>query len=155
VVQERLRLGNQVCYPLYASARRIMKLYKPFLVPLGLTYTQYLAMMVLWEDEACSVSGLGDRLDLDSGTLTPLLKRLESQGYVKRTRSAWDERIVIVEPTPKGRALEMEALAIPAKMRACLALPDEDLKELHRLLHRILETPEPGCAEPLEEGNPA
>jgi MarR family transcriptional regulator, organic hydroperoxide resistance regulator len=151
MTSEPLRLGSQVCYPLYASARRIMKRYKPFLEPLGLTYTQYLVMMVLWEDKACSVSGLGARLDLDSGTLTPLLKRLEAQGYVKRNRSAWDERIVVVEATPKGVALETEALAIPAKMRACLDLPDEDLKELRRLLDGILRSPDP-AEEDADEG---
>ncbi len=152
MAHESLRLSNQVCFPLYASARHIMKLYKPFLDPLDLTYTQYLAMMVLWEDGATTVSGLGDRLYLDSGTLTPMLKRLEASGYVKRTRSAWDERVVIVEPSEKGLALESEALAIPARMRACLELTDEDLKELRRLLGNFLGDPKNGSAKPPEEG---
>jgi len=139
MAHEQLRLGNQVCFPLYASARRITKLYKPFLDPLGLTYTQYLAMLVLWEVGATPVTALADRLELDSGTVTPLLKRLEAQGLVRRTRSTWDERVVSIAPTEAGLALEARAAGIPARMVSCLGIAEADLRELRRLLDLILD----------------
>lgn len=115
-----LRLDHQLCFALYSSSLAMTKLYKPLLDPLGLTYPQYLAMLVLWEGDGLTVSQLGDRLMLDSGTLTPLLKRLESAGLVQRLRDTADERRVLLRLTRDGRALKRKALAVPAAV-ACAA----------------------------------
>lgn len=142
-----LLLKNQLCFPLYASARKIVAAYTPYLKELGLTYPQYVTMMVLWEDRTITMRDLGERLYLDSGTLTPVLKKLEAQGYVKRSRKPEDERIVMVEITPEGTALRDKALKVPHAM-GCLinrkgplftAEEVADLKEkLYRILH-VLE----------------
>lgn len=108
-----LLLKNQLCFPLYASARKIVAAYTPFLKEIGLTYAQYVTMMVLWEEKAITMRDLGERLYLDSGTLTPVLKKLESMGYVKRYRKPDDERVVVVEITPDGIALRDKALEVP------------------------------------------
>ena len=141
-----LLLKNQLCFPLYASARKIVAAYTPYLKELGLTYPQYVTMMVLWEDRTITMRDLGERLYLDSGTLTPVLKKLEAQGYVKRYRKPDDERVV-VEITPDGLALRDKALKVPHAM-GCLinrkgplftAEEVADLKEkLYRILH-VLE----------------
>ena len=133
-----LKLENQVCFPLYACARETIKLYKPFLDKLELTYTQYITMMVLWEGKEVTVKELGDRLYLDSGTLTPLLKKLEEKGLVDRRRSTVDERNLLVSITEKGQALRQEAEYIPAEMAKCLVLDKEETKELYRLLYKML-----------------
>lgn len=109
-----LQLDNQLCFALYSSSLAMTKLYKPLLVELGLTYPQYLVMLVLWEQDALMVSALGDKLYLDSGTLTPLLKRLEVGGFILRQRAADDERRVLVTLTPTGRQLKQQAARIPA-----------------------------------------
>ena len=109
-----LRIDNQLCFALYSSSLAMTKLYKPLLVELGLTYPQYLVMLVLWEQDALMVSALGDKLHLDSGTLTPLLKRLEVGGFISRQRAADDERRVLVTLTPTGRQLKQQAARIPA-----------------------------------------
>jgi DNA-binding MarR family transcriptional regulator len=109
-----LQLDNQLCFALYSSSLAMTKLYKPLLVELGLTYPQYLVMLVLWEQDALMVSALGDKLHLDSGTLTPLLKRLEVGGFISRQRAADDERRVLVTLTPTGRQLKQQAARIPA-----------------------------------------
>ena len=106
---DALKLDNQVCFPLYAAAREVTKLYRPYLDALNLTYTQYITMMVLWENRSCSAKKLGEKLYLDSGTLTPVIKSLEQKGFVKRSRSAVDERVLMVEVTDKGFALREEA----------------------------------------------
>ena len=135
---DMLKLENQLCFPLYASAREVIRQYKPFLDEINLTYTQYIAMMVLWEDGAVSVKDLGDRLMLDSGTLTPLLKKMEAKGLITRTRSAEDERVLIVALTPMGAALRDRALDVPARMAQCSKLDPQDAAELHRILYKLL-----------------
>ncbi len=133
-----LRLDNQLCFPLYAASREIIRLYRPHLEALDLTYTQYITMMVLWEEREISVKLLGQRLYLDSGTLTPLLKSLEAKDYVTRTRSETDERVVLVRLTEKGLALQERALAVPAGMRACVRLTDDEAATLYKLLYKLL-----------------
>ena len=108
-----LKLDNFLCFAIYSTANAVTRAYQPRLSALGLTYPQYLVMVVLWEEENQTVSAIGDRLNLDSGTLTPLLKRLEAQGLIKRTRSTEDERQVLIALTPQGRALKEEARAVP------------------------------------------
>ena len=111
-----LALDKQLCFALYSASLAMTKVYKPLLAPLGLTYPQYLVMLALWEHDGQSVSALGDKLALDSGTLTPLLKRLETQGRVRRERDAEDERRVIVQLTPAGRQMKVEARRIPPEI---------------------------------------
>ena len=134
-----LRLRSQLCFPLYACSREMIKLYKPFLDELGLTYTQYITMMVLWEHKAMTVKALGQELYLDSGTLTPLLKKLEEKGLVTRRRSDLDERNLIVTITELGEAMRDQALHIPGEMAKCVNLPNEDIRDLYRMLHQLLE----------------
>ena len=136
---DALKLSKQLCFPLYACSREMSKLYKPWLDELGLTYTQYITMMVLWEHHATTVKALGQERYLDSGTLTPLLKKLEEKGLVTRRRSEQDERNLIVTLTEKGEALREEALHIPAEMTKCVNLPKEDIRELYRMLYQMLE----------------
>ena len=136
---EALKLSKQLCFPLYACSREMIKLYKPYLDELGLTYTQYITMMVLWEHKAMTVKALGQELYLDSGTLTPLLKKLEEKGLVTRRRSDLDERNLIVTITEKGEAMRDQALHIPAEMTKCINLPKEDIRDLYRMLHQLLE----------------
>ena len=133
-----LLLQNQLCFPLYAVSKEVVRLYKPFLDEIGLTYTQYIAMLVLWEKQALTVKELGEHLYLDSGTLTPLLKKMEVQGLVNRQRNAADERSVIVSLTEGGRALREKALSIPEKIGSCLPLSRDDAKTLYQLLYRML-----------------
>ena len=136
---ESLKLSKQLCFPLYACSREMIKLYKPFLDELDLTYTQYITLMVLWEHKAMTVKALGQELYLDSGTLTPLLKKLEEKGLVTRRRSDLDERNLIVTITELGEAMRDQALHIPAEMTKCVNLPKEDIRDLYRMLHQLLE----------------
>ena len=136
---ECLKLSKQLCFPLYACSREMIKLYKPFLDELGLTYTQYITLMVLWEHKAMTVKALGQELYLDSGTLTPLLKKLEEKGLVTRRRSDLDERNLIVTITELGESMRDQALHIPEEMTKCSNLPREDIRELYRMLHQLLE----------------
>ena len=133
-----LRLENQLCFPLYAASREIIRLYRSRLEALDLTYTQYITMMVLWEEQEINVKQLGKRLYLDSGTLTPLLKSLEGKGYVVRKRSEADERIVLVRLTQAGLALQEQALDVPAELRACIHLSTEESEQLYHLLYKLL-----------------
>jgi len=135
---DELKLENQLCFPLYACSKEIIRRYKPYLDPLDLTYTQYIAMMVLWEEQNINVKDLGNRLYLDSGTLTPLLKKLESKGYVNRTRSRTDERSVCITLTKRGKALRDEVSDIPAKVGQSVKLSPEEAQQLHRLLNKAL-----------------
>jgi DNA-binding MarR family transcriptional regulator len=139
-----LRLDDQLCFPLYAAARAIQQHYRPLLADLGLTYPQYLVCLVLWETDGLSVSQLGERLHLDSGTLTPLLKRMEKNGLVKRTRRSDDQRVVTVQLTPEGRALEARAEPVPHRLLECLAPPATeatlDPAALKHTLDRLLTT---------------
>jgi len=137
---EQLKLENQLCFPLYACARKIMGAYTPLLKPIGLTYTQYIVFMVLWEKEKVSVGELGRELHLDAGTLTPLLKNLEKLGYVTRERLKEDERVTLVGITEKGDALKELCKDIPMKVgAACTKLDAQDAKDLYRILHKLLK----------------
>ncbi|MDR1570902.1 MAG: MarR family transcriptional regulator [Clostridiales Family XIII bacterium] len=133
-----LALENQLCFPLYAAAREVVKLYKPFLDGIGLTYTQYIAMMALWEHKTLNVKTLGKYLHLDSGTLTPLLKKLEKDGLLTRSRSDKDERELVVTLTEKGADLRERALEIPRKLGECMSLTIEEARALYTLLYKIL-----------------
>lgn len=135
---EQLKLNNQLCFPLYACSKEVVKKYKPFLDEIGLTYTQYITMMVLWDQEKINVKTLGQYLYLDSGTLTPLLKKLEIQGLIARERLAQDERNVIVTLTEEGTKLKEKALEIPGKIGQCISIPKEDAKRLYDLLYEVL-----------------
>lgn len=135
-----LKLDNQLCFPLYACSREIVRQYTPYLEPLGLTYTQYITLMALWEHGTLSVKDMGKLLHLDSGTLTPVLKKLEEKGFVNRRRSREDERSLIVSLTGKGEALREQAVEIPAKVTGGLRLPQEDVQALYRLLNKMLST---------------
>ena len=136
---EQLLLKNQLCFPMYACSRKIVGSYTPYLKPLGLTYTQYIVMMVLWEKESVRVGQLGETLYLDAGTLTPLLKRLEKAGYVTRERSKEDERITVISITREGEKLKEKCKDIPGKLASAgSALTEKDAKELYRLLYLFL-----------------
>ena len=136
---EALKLENQLCFPLYACSRETIKLYKPYLDELDLTYTQYIAMMVLWEKETVTVKELGEALYLDSGTLTPLLKKMEAKGLITRRRSEQDERSLIVRLTDEGMALRERAVDIPRQVASCVQLEPEEAKELYRILYKLLK----------------
>ena len=136
-----LKIENQLCFPLYACAKEVVRKYKPFLDRIDLTYTQYITMMVLWERNTVNVSELGECLYLDSGTLTPLLKKLEAKGLVRRERSREDERVMVITLTEKGLALRDEAVDIPAQMGGCMNLDPEDAANLYRILYKMLRTP--------------
>lgn len=133
-----LKLENQLCFPLYAAAKEVVRRYRPFLEPLGLTYTQYIAMMVFWEHKSISVGKLGEMLCLDSGTLTPMLKKMENAGLITRQRAQEDERVVTVRITEKGEALRDQALDVPLKMQNCVSISAEEAAELVRLLKKIV-----------------
>jgi DNA-binding MarR family transcriptional regulator len=135
---EALKLDNQLCFPLYAASRRIVGLYRPVLDALGLTYTQYITLLALWERDGVTVTSLGDRLYLDSGTLTPVLKKLAAQGLVTRDRGEADERTVVISLTHAGRELKTKAAEVPAKVASCVDLSPADARELHRLLQALL-----------------
>lgn len=137
---DALKLENQLCFPLYAAARKVVALYTPYLKPLGLTYTQYIVMMTLWEKDDVSVGELGEKLYLDTGTLTPVLKRLETDGYVLRERCRPDERVVSIKLTEKGRALRESLKELPQKVGSCMPLPPQDAKALYHLLYQVLES---------------
>ena len=136
---EQLKLKNQLCFPLYAASRRIVNAYTPLLKPLGLTYTQYIVFMVLWENEEVTVGELGATLSLDAGTLTPLLKKLEKDGYITRSRSKEDERITLIKLTKKGDDLKEDCKDIPTKVSSILCnLSEEEIKTLYCLLYKII-----------------
>ncbi len=135
----QLKLENQLCFPLYAASREMIKLYRPYLEPLDLTYTQYVAMMVIWEVNIISVKELGKRLYLDSGTLTPVLKSLEAKGFIKRYRSSEDERVLLVELTESGSELRDRAVDIPAEMSKNVTLDSEERMDFYRLIYKLLD----------------
>ena len=135
---DSLKLENQLCFPLYACSKEIVRRYKTYLGRLDLTYTQYIVMMVMWEEKELNVKELGDKLFLDSGTLTPVLKKLEAKGYVTRERSKIDERTLIVTLTESGKELREKAVDIPVGMRGCLKLSDEEMVQLRTMLNKIL-----------------
>ena len=135
---ESLKLGNQLCFPLYACSKEIIRKYKPYLDNIDLTYTQYITMMVLWEKKIVNVKTLGECLYLDSGTLTPVLKKLESKGYITRERSNEDERNLVVSITPKGEELKDKAIDIPVEIGSCVKLSPDEAKILYNLLYKII-----------------
>ncbi len=135
---DRLKLENQLCFPLYAASREVIRRYHPFLSELDITYTQYIALMILWESAEITAKEMGERLHLDSGTLTPLLKSLEKKGLVTRRRSEEDERVLMVQITEEGAALKEKALEIPARMMSCIPLEQQEAEELYRLLYKVL-----------------
>lgn len=136
--QDPLRLDRQVCFPLYAASNLLTRLYRPVLAGIGLTYPQYLVMLVLWESELQSVGSLGEKLHLDSGTLTPLLKRMSDAGLITRRRDATDERRVLIELTPAGRALRAQASQVPATLATGLDLSPEALDTLRETVQTLL-----------------
>ncbi|MBR4875651.1 MAG: MarR family transcriptional regulator [Clostridia bacterium] len=131
-------LKNQLCFPLYACSKETIRLYRPFLEPFDLTYTQYLALLVLWEEKKINVKAMGKRLFLDSGTLTPVLKCLENKGYITRQRCPEDERVLDVELTEEGAALQDRMLHIPAELAKCVNLTPEEARSLYALLYKAL-----------------
>ena len=142
--QEAMKLSNQVCFPLYAAARNVTALYTPFLKPLGLTYTQYIVFLVLWEKDGVTVSELCGKLFLDNGTLSPLLKKMETAGYIERRRSREDDRVVVVTLTEKGKALQEKAKDVPRDVANCIRLAPEKAKTLYSLLWELLAQEDPG-----------
>ncbi len=135
---DSLKLGNQLCFPLYAAAKEITRKYKPYLDKLDLTYTQYICMMVMWEHQSLNVKQLGEYLYLDSGTLTPLLKKLEEKGYIERKKKDSDERNLIITVTDKGLALRDQALSVPQSMGSCISISSEEAELLYKVLYKIL-----------------
>jgi len=135
---DALKIENQICFPLYACSREIIKQYKPFLEEIDLTYTQYIAMMVLWEHKTMNVKAMGEILFLDSGTLTPVLKKLESKGFVTRQRSTADERNLVVTITKAGEQLKEKAVTVPAEIAKCSNLEPEEAAMLYRILYKML-----------------
>ncbi|MCR5590946.1 MAG: MarR family transcriptional regulator [Lachnospiraceae bacterium] len=137
---EQLLLKNQLCFPLYACGRKIVAAYTPYLKPLGLTYTQYVVFMVLWEKETVNVGQLGSILHLDAGTLTPLLKNLEKEGYVTRRRSEEDERVTLITITKKGNDLKEECKDIPLELaKKGSPLNEKEAMQLYKLLYKFLD----------------
>ena len=136
---EQLKLDNQLCFPLYAAAKEVVRKYKPYLDELDLTYTQYITMMVLWENESMNVKELGSKLYLDSGTLTPLLKKLESKGYITRNRCKEDERNLIIQITDKGDKLKEKAAQIPGDMtEKWINISEDEIKVMYHALYKLL-----------------
>lgn len=134
-----LKLENQLCFPLYACSKEVVRRYKPFLDEIDLTYTQYIVMLVMWEKSKITVKELGECLYLDSGTLTPVLKKLEAKGYVSRSRSKEDERNLDVSLTSQGKQIREEAVDIPSKVGSCIDLSPEEALKLYELLYKVLK----------------
>ena len=136
---EQLKLENQLCFPLYAAAKEVVRKYKPYLDELDLTYTQYITMMVLWENESMNVKELGSKLYLDSGTLTPLLKKLESKGYITRSRCKEDERNLIIQITDTGDKLKEKAAQIPGDMtEKWVNISEDEIEVMYHALYKLL-----------------
>ncbi len=133
------KLEDQLCFPLYAASREVMKKYRPFLDEIGLTFTQYMTMLVVWENGEINSKELGDRLFLDSGTFTPVLKSLEAKGYLTRCRCKSDERVLTVRVTDKGNELKAKASDIPDKFTDCVKLTENETELLRGLLNKLLE----------------
>lgn len=133
-----LKIENQLCFPLYACAKEVVRKYKPYLDEIDLTYTQYITMLVLWDKKKINVKNLGEILFLDSGTLTPLLKKLEQKGYIIRERNTNDERNLDVTITSNGEKLKNQAKTIPSEISGCISLSDVEAKQLYNLLYKVL-----------------
>ncbi len=137
--REAMKLDNQLCFPIYAASRIITSLYTPYLKPLGLTYTQYILFLVLWEKDGITVGEICKRLMLDSGTLSPVLKKLRQQGYIEKQQSTADERSFIITLTEKGRELQVQAKDIPLQVGKCVNITPEKAFQLRDLLNELLE----------------
>ena len=137
---EIMKLENQLCFPLYAAARQVISLYTPYLKELGLTYTQYIVFLVLWEKDGITVGEICDKLMLDNGTLSPLLKKMQQAGYVERKRSKADDRVVVITLTEEGKALQEKAKDVPGKVAGCIDLPPEKAQRLYSLLYELLDS---------------
>ena len=140
--REAMKLSNQLCFPLYAASRNVIGLYTPHLKALGLTYTQYIVFLVLWEKDGITVGEICEKLMLDNGTVSPLLKKMESAGYVKRERSSSDDRVVVISLTEEGRRMQEAAKEVPLKVASCVNLLPEKAKMLYELLYELLERSE-------------
>ena len=138
-MNEMLKLENQLCFPLYACAKEVIRRYTPLFEPLGLTYTQYIAMMVMWEHKSISVRDMGKLLFLDSGTLTPMLKKMERAGWISRKRSVEDERMMVISITERGEMLHDKAEDIPVRLPGCLTIEKEETLQLYTLLHKMMK----------------
>lgn len=137
--REAMKLSNQLCFPLYAASRNVIGLYTPYLNELGLTYTQYLVFLVLWEKDGITVSEICEKLKLDSGTVSPLLKKLQLAGYIRKVRSAEDDRVVVISLTEEGKTLQEKAKDVPLKVASCIELAPEKAKMLYELLYELLD----------------
>ena len=137
---DALKLENQLCFPLYVCAKEVVRRYRPLLEPLGLTYTQYIAMMAFWEHKSLTVGRLGELLHLDSGTLTPVLKKMEKAGWIRRERSRTDERKTIVTLTFDGEALRERAVEVPQQMMQCVRLDGDEAMQLYTLLYKLINS---------------
>ena len=135
---ENMKLENQLCFPLYAAARAVTGLYTPWLRQLGLTYTQYITFLVLWEKDGITVGEICEKLMLDNGTVSPLLKKMEKAGYITRSRSAEDDRVVVITLTDQGREMQEKAKDIPEKVGECIDLSPEKAVQLYELLYELL-----------------
>ena len=138
-IDESMKLDSQLCFPLYAASRKVVNLYTPHLKPLGITYTQYIMFLVLWEKDNITVGELCRRLMLDTGTVTPMLKNTEKQGLIKRTRSEEDERVVVITLTEEGKALYKKAKELPGKIGSCVKLDKSEAMALYKILYKLLE----------------
>ena len=138
-IDDAMKLDSQLCFPLYAASRKIVNLYTPYLKPLGITYTQYIMFLVLWEKDNITVGELCRRLKLDTGTVTPMLKNTEKQGLIKKTRSEEDERIVVVSLTAEGKALYKKAKDLPGRIGSCVKLDKDEAIQLYKILYKLLD----------------
>ena len=137
-IDESMKLDSQLCFPLYAASRKVVSLYTPYLKPLGITYTQYIMFLVLWEQDGITVGDLCKRLMLDTGTVTPMLKNTEKQGLIKRARSEEDERVVVITLTEEGKALYKKAKDMPAKIGSCVKLSKNEAEALYKILYKVI-----------------
>ena len=137
-----LKLENQLCFPLYAASREILRMYTPLLKEIDLTYTQYIVMMVMWEKKTVTVGEIGKMLYLDTGTLSPLLKSMEKKSLIKRQRNSLDERIVEISITEEGENLKEKAASIPQKIGSCLKITKEEAETLYKILYEIIDSGE-------------
>ena len=137
-MEDSLKLQNQLCFPLYAASKEVIRKYKPILDKLDLTYTQYITMLVLWEKSNINVKTLGEMLLLDSGTLTPVLNKLEYKNYIKKITNDKDKRNLVIEITDEGRALKERAISVPTEIGKCINLTREESIELYKLLYKML-----------------
>ena len=137
--KEQLKLSNQLCFPLYAAARNIINIYTPVLKKLGITYTQYLVFLVLWEEDKIPVGDICQKLMLDSGTLSPLLKKMQKSGYIERKRSEKDDRVVVISLTEEGKDMMERAKNVPKEVGDCVKISPEKAKMLYEILYELLE----------------